>query len=1240
MGFLVEKAGELVLNKALEKVESYKEKKQWEELFVNTNEFLLKQVEFGDMIIEEIADLLSGEDMKKVAMNVSEESEYLLRDKLYKELGQIMIKYEIPANEAEFYISNFINIIFYELERINPDVFQCAFLGEWKAQEEQDLNGIKKQLLELSTALSNIQENKVSVYSIDQIEIDLFRQTVNPSLNLDFFEIDDEVFKEKFEDCLEDECIYIKGQCKEETILCLLNELRRVKPEKLVFIVKSAEDWEKLIMANEENIDLGGKILIPWFYSEHIYAVPNNTNIFVFGEDEYCVGKKQLSIRKRKRNTISKKLVAAGLEYEEAYRLVNDTHGLYMPLKKKIIRGINNITPAWIEGNKNIIIPLLLCGKWTESDGDKMIIEELCGLSYAQVMDEIMPYMKGEEPLFVKFKACGNAFVHLASTENAWDYLDEFVDIESNIWSEYVEIIRTIITEENPIFNFPPEQQVYADIMPGGKKIWSSTLKEGLLRSLIMKAYYKNNPKSQSAVNQIVEEILNDISSTVQWLSIAEFFEILCEASPKAVIKRLDKEWQKETGLKEVFLKAEDTGLLARNDYTHFIWGLEQFLCQKEYSSWAVRWFLKMNSFREKYPISNSPLDTLKRVFCPWYNVTVLSQKDKIVLAKEAFEKGYDIWELLYSELPGRNTSLVGIPYKPKYRIIDDPTTVTTGDVRFAYREYLNLCLTHMDFDISKWEKIIKISNYFNETILKNVSEKLLYEIQSMDDIETIRIKEVIRKEIYRNRYFCNSEWTMSEEMIKELENLMSQIKVQNEIYEYRYLFVLDYDFPLLHPRPYSEDKKREINAKLINDEILAGLSRFKEQNLDVVSLAHICAEMKNTTLGRYLFQIYTDEAFDQELFSKLIIVENSGRIALDYVKNAYIKSSDSLKEAVDTAKGLKAPEDLIVGLLLIEVIDIGKMPLISYEDEKTKEQYWKQFERGHYVKNAETAHYIIEQLILYSDLMHIIEILDECKEFYDSEEILVSLEKVKKHESGIPTQLSSYHLKNLLSVLQTQFLNTEYCERVASIELLFRGLLEVSDMKCFLGCLKMSPKLLIAMVAIIFKDDNGNPVEGIDLNESQIGSLFSLYYNLEFCPAEYGTTIDTEKLMCWVKGLEDGLNNNNQTRLFGVLLGKVLSNSPVGMDGYYPTEAVREVIEKYGDQRLENEYAVSICNSRGVYTPTGGDEERAIAKRYKENADAIRTKSPKTAKIFDHLYEDYLHEANSERESEEYAGI
>lgn len=81
----------------------------------------------------------------------------------------------------------------------------------------------KKSISLVNTQLREIQSRKVEVYSLDQQEIELAKQTANPSLNLSFYEIDDEVFKETFEEHIRDECIYVSGQCKEETIYCILN---------------------------------------------------------------------------------------------------------------------------------------------------------------------------------------------------------------------------------------------------------------------------------------------------------------------------------------------------------------------------------------------------------------------------------------------------------------------------------------------------------------------------------------------------------------------------------------------------------------------------------------------------------------------------------------------------------------------------------------------------------------------------------------------------------------------------------------------------------------------------------------------------------------------------------------------------------------------------------------------------------------------------------------------------------
>ena len=121
---VAEKIGEIVLGAAINKLGEYKSKKEWNKLFVNTGEFFLKEVECGEQIIEDISIILSKENMKELAQKTGEESKYLLRNTMYTELKRLMLQYEIPAPEAEFYIANFMTVIMHEIEKINPTIYQ------------------------------------------------------------------------------------------------------------------------------------------------------------------------------------------------------------------------------------------------------------------------------------------------------------------------------------------------------------------------------------------------------------------------------------------------------------------------------------------------------------------------------------------------------------------------------------------------------------------------------------------------------------------------------------------------------------------------------------------------------------------------------------------------------------------------------------------------------------------------------------------------------------------------------------------------------------------------------------------------------------------------------------------------------------------------------------------------------------------------------------------------------------
>ena len=89
-------------------------------------------------------------------------------------------------------------------------------------------------------------------------------------------------------------------------------------------------------------------------------------------------------------------------------------------------------------------------------------------------------------------------------------------------------------------------------------------------------------------------------------------------------------------------------------------------------------------------------------------------------------------------------------------------------------------------------------------------------------------------------------------------------------------------------------------------------------------------------------------------------------------------------------------------------------------------------------------------------------------------------------------------------------------------------------------------------------------------------------------------------------------LEKNNQASLLGYQLGRLLSASPAGADGYYPCEAVRDAIEEYADKILTERYVACVHYDRGIFSPSEGIEEKNIARRYKENADYLSTFYPK----------------------------
>lgn len=136
-----------------------------------------------------------------------------------------------------------------------------------------------------------------------------------------------------------------------------------------------------------------------------------------------------------------------------------------------------------------------------------------------------------------------------------------------------------------------------------------------------------------------------------------------------------------------------------------------------------------------------------------------------------------------------------------------------------------------------------------------------------------------------------------------------------------------------------------------------------------------------------------------------------------------------------------------------------------------------------------------------------------------------------------------------------------------------------------------------------------------------------------------YGLQVMTQEALIRVKNriarwlkLIRILDSNHQKEMFGYVLGRLFAYAPKTADGHYPCEAVCQIIEEYGDESLLSEYRCELFNKREIFSPSAGRAEKDIAEGYKDNAEFLSIKYPKTADVFFKMSQSYVYDSDLER--------
>lgn len=1220
---------DLVIKKAGESISNG----QWRDLFVNTGEFIIKNPDKLTSFTKDLSVMFSKDNMLQLSKKLKDRSGFEFSKALHNELYDLMARYEIPPYDAESYIKMFSQSIIDYIEANDKEKTFEMFIGDFKRDTELKFDEVIKRENQIMSKLDSLLNPEISYLTIAAIDSIIRKRAAYKGLSLDFFRVNDKEFQRKFKDMINREMIFVVGRSREETIYRVLNELKNNYAEKNVFIIENRDKWNKL-----ENNNLSGCILIPIFYDENIPAISNNTNIFIYNEDEPCYCNDKLVLRTRTRKNLVDSLEEIGMKYSDAYSLVDKTHGIYSALRKKLFKEANYTKHAWVKNHTDVVMAALLCGKWTEAEGDKLVFEDLAGKSYEDCKKELIEYSYGETPFVVQFIEHNDENMQIASIENAWEELDYY--ITDTMWDKFTNLFYAILIESEPIFDYPFEKHFEASVY-AKRPEWSQALKNGMIRTLVMRAFYRKHDENQCVIDNIIEKVLETINTKERWGYISQYMTELCEASPKAVIEKLEQEIDSPSGLKELFETKDGDFLTSRHYYTHVLWAVEQLLQQKQYVTRAVKWLWKMDSYNIEYNISNSPRKVLRAVFCAWINLSVLTVEGKIELAKKAVETYPNAWKIIYSNFPNGHTSAITNFSTPRYRTTDEPETLYQNQLYETYIEYLNICVNNINGNVDRWTKIVESLHMYPSENQDDVLCKLIDACKTISDIDKTRIKNKLRSTLHRHRYFSDAAWSVGEEVLEKYELALNSISVENKVYDFLYLFTPSYDFPLLNPVSLHHEEKlqssRKENEVLREKELRSQFDLFKENKYSIDELIELASANDKYIVGEVLAQFYCENVFDKRIYRVLIEKEPALRQAYDYARTIYRSGGISVDEILKATKEITKDAKLIAWIISLEPITDEKKARIINENEDVKKEYWDLniylILSGKADENA--CLWALNECKKYGTANSYLALLFDVKEritVLDLYNCIFEIEHVKESSQN---QMVDYYLKEILNKLQLEYMSDlDKCTQLALFEWKCRNILEWEDMKCMQRVMKFDPTMYAELAKLIFKSEDDTEVT--DEQRNLANELYSGFHKTQFCPCEKEGKVDYNEIKAWVDTFRVMLAKQKQSHLFGHLISRLLVFSPLGEDDFMPCEAVRRIIEDNYSDSLRREYVIAEKNKRGVYTFSAGESELQLSEHYKNNAKALQEKYPHTAEIYFHLSDSYKWEAEQERKHAE----
>lgn len=962
-------------------------------------------------------------------------------------------------------------------------------------------------------------------------------------------------------------------------------------------------------------------------------------------------------------DTFNKSLEKMGKSRDDIARLANESGRSPTILRRRLSTVPAVKSPKWATDQHiaESLIPFLFVGSWNSgNESDKIALSLLSGDRSHDDLERVIQRLcqLNDSPVW-----------SIGNYRGVISKIDLLYAISGFLTSEdlkrYFSIARLVLSEDDPALDLDDDKRWAATIY-GKKREFSGAFREGISETLVLLAVNSHLFKgrlgidTQQEANAVIRELLPR-PLTIRVLEASNHdLPTYAEASPEVFLSIIETDLKSDEPATLGLLRPVEAGAIGLSpSRTGLLWALEGLSWNPETLPRAALILARLAEVEINDNWVNKPANSLASIFRSWMPQTAASPNARVSLLKTLTERFPPVaWKICMSQF-GSYRQIGHYSHKPRWRSdgygYGEPLK-TMEPINFFIREVIEIALNWKAHSLRTLSDLIERLNDLSEsdqnrvwTLVKVWAENTESGVDKAALREKIRVTVLSRRAARRSKE--SAQYAL---MTTQARSAYAALEPTDLLLKNGWLF---------------QDNWIEESADEIED---AGATNYeeREERISIMrreamreifekdGLPGLLSLTKNSKAAWQIGILAAQSLLTNEELADLIRmaftqVIHCGNEVLSYklmISGALYKTSDpaSRKNLLKiVSNGL--PEKDLARLYLLSPYCSDTWELVDTLGAEAQESYWADVPpdwiRSSDAENRES----VVRLLKAKRPRAAFSCIRFHPENLDDQTLYSLMTEMLKDGNDQPDEyrLEHYYVEKAFEHIGKSSSIT--LEDKAWLEFAYLELLGESwgqsDRKRGYGIpnlekfIETHPDIFVQAIAWAFKrNDGGTDPEAIRVAKERRQFMAERGYKLIGAIRRIPGYDDlgelkADRLAKWIGTVRQSAAMISRAEIADQCLGKLLANAPIGADEIWPCEPVRQVMEEVQSDSMMEGAQIAIYNSRGAhFRDEGGDQERALADKYRKWANALISSHPFVAsKLLMRLANTYEREARQE---------